>query len=91
VSDEELMERLDVSQETVRLFDRLANYKFTTAQCYLDGSNLEQHDRELVKHLGEQYGNCGWICGNHSILVNAALRSIPKFLDYLIAVKAWQE
>lgn len=91
MDDKELAEFLGVSEERVKLFNRLCNYKFETAERYLDGSGLASHERELVKYLCDQYGNCGWICGKHSILIDAALRSLPKYLDYMIAVKAWQE
>jgi hypothetical protein len=62
------------------------NYKFEQACKYLEGSGLEGEDRDLIEYLSNQYGNCGWIPGDVSVLINAALRSIPKYEDYLKAV-----
>jgi hypothetical protein len=63
------------------LYNRLINYKFESALQYLPGSGLEECEVELVQYLAKQFGNCGCIEGDFSILINASLRSLPGFTD----------
>jgi len=73
------------------LYSRLSNYKFESALSYLPDSKLEEHDEGLVKYLAVQFGNSGWIMGDFGhVLINASLRSLPGFVNYLKASGQWE-
>jgi len=76
-------------QQREDLYNRLFNHKFESSLQYLTGSGLEEHDQELIHYLAKQFGNCGWIEGAFCTLINASLRSLPGYVDYLKSIKQW--
>ena len=76
-------ERQSRDEERERLYSRLYNYKFESAVQYLDGAQLRKRDRALVKYLAARLVNSGWIMGDFSLLIDAALSSIKGYKAYL--------
>lgn len=67
-----------INKENVTLIGRLENYKFRSAQKYLEGENEEV--KLIVNSLAVTFENCGWIDGNIGIIIDAAISSIiPKY------------
>jgi hypothetical protein len=63
-----------VRKENKKLISRLFNYKFRTAQQYLEGEDEEVI--EVVNALAETFDNCGWIDGNMDVIIQACVSKI---------------
>ena len=63
-----------VRKENEKLISRLYNYKFSSAQKYLEGENEDVV--EVVNALAETFDNCGWIEGNIATIIQACVANI---------------
>lgn len=71
-----------LSRQRADFFSRLYNAKFTSAlELMVPELQLDEHSQELVKWLAAQFGNSGWILGDFDIVISAALRSIPGYVE----------
>lgn len=73
------MGRVTRAEKRENLIDRLRNSKYEQALKYIKGAGLSEDNVKLLHYLAEQFGNPGWIDGEISILIEAALRSIPGY------------
>ena len=63
-----------VRKENEKLIRRLFNYKFRSAQKYLEGEDAEVV--EVVNALADTFDNCGWIEGNMATIIQACVAKI---------------
>lgn len=63
-----------VLKENEQLISRLLNYKFRSAQQYLEGEDDEVV--EVVNALADTFEDCGWIDGNISTIIQACVAKI---------------
>ena len=68
-----------VRKDNQKLINRLINFKFRSAQKYLEGEDDDVV--EVVNALATLFDNCGWIEGNMGIMIQCCIAKICPFLD----------
>lgn len=63
-----------VQKDNEKLISRLFNYKFKSAQKYLEGE--DEDVVEVVNALADTFDNCGWIDGNMATIIQACVSKI---------------
>ena len=68
-----------VRKENEKLIGRLFNYKFASAQLYLEGEDEEVVS--VVNALADTFSDCGWIDGNMGTIIRACVTKICPQID----------